>query len=144
MAEEFFGVEFDMSNLESRLNGYKIREKNLDMSVIAEILRTHMDDLINSQGATGEQGKWKGFAPSTLKRNPKRIGGMLLQRTGIAGLADFGIDINQETILAYSPAPYAKYHVKGTKHMPRRDPTAVKMGPLLDEIAETILEDVVG
>lgn len=137
---EFISVKFDMSELEAVLNKYAVRDRNIDMVVAAEALRIAMNDVITSEGVKGEQGRWKGFKESTLRRHPRRIGGKLLQDSGF--LANIQTRVKPRLAEAYSPAPYAKHHITGTRHMARRDPTAVRWGPLLDDIANSILMEV--
>lgn len=140
-------VKIDASDLEKRLKKYALRDRNIDMSIAVQAMDAAMSDVISSEGAKGNQGKWKPFSPVTFKIHPKRIGGQLLQDTGI--LAAFDFDIKPREAEVYSPAPYAKHHVKGTKrkdgteYMPRRDFTDVKWGPLLEDIADSMMVEVV-
>lgn len=70
---------------------------------------------------------WKPIGPNTAaiyeKINKKPLTGTLLERTGYMrdALTHNATDANVE--VGFGPsAPYAGYHVTGTKKMPRRDP----------------------
>jgi hypothetical protein len=111
------------------------------MRVAALALQTAMDDVIDSEGAESESGQWQPFNPNTFKRHPNRIGGKLLQSTGV--LANIQTRVRPREAEAYSPAPYAGYHVSGTKYMPKRDFTDVKWGLLLEVIGDSIATEIV-
>jgi hypothetical protein len=134
-------VIVDISDVISKLKKYGLRDRNVDMSIAAEALRSAMSDLIRSEGALGTEGLWRPLSPSTLRAHPNRIGGRLLQDTGL--LANIQTRVSPRSAEAYSPAPYGGYHVTGTRKMPRRDFTAVRWGPLLDDIADSIMVEVI-
>ena len=130
-------IDFDMLDLQKTLDGYGVRAKGFPMTDIAEILATAIDDEIELEG----RGTWPDFKPSTLKRWPKRAGGSLLQKIGtLAGIQkETGPDWGQ----AGSPAPYAKYHVTGTKHMDARNFLDIGIDRVLNDLADIIASDIV-
>jgi phage gpG-like protein len=141
----FVDIKVDTSDVSKKLRRLSLRARNIDMPSVAEALSTAIDDVITSQGKKGRQRGWKPFSPTTLKWRPNRIGGQLLQDTGL--LAAMETRIEGYTVIASSPAPYAKYHQTGTKRgkrpMPRRDPFAIVWGRLLDDIADMLLVEVI-
>ena len=133
-------VDVDVSDVTRALRVFARRADNLNMPFIAEVLSTAVDDLIQSEGAEGTQGPWKPFAQSTLERHPRRRGGKLLQDKGV--LANFQARTGPDFAEVYSPAPYAEWHVTGTRHMPKRNPLAIDLTKVTDEIAEDVLEEI--
>lgn len=133
-------VKFDVSDIAKTMKQYQNRVKNVQMSTVAEILQTAVDDLIQAEGVGGTQGKWKGFAASTLKSKPKRKGGSLLQDGG--DLADMQPKEGDWWAGVVSPAEYAGWHITGTANMPVRDFFALNFDKVLEEIGESIIEEI--
>lgn len=127
------GVEMDMSDVLRELDRRGRVARNLDevMPRLGEILKTHMDDYVQSEG----DGNWPPFSAETLRRNPRRVGGMLLQDTGL--LADFQVDAQSDSVEVFSPAPYAGHHVRS-----KRDPTAIDMASALAEMSLTLQDEL--
>lgn len=142
MAGSAVKVEFDVRDLTAKIGRYQKRLKNISMAVVAEILQTAVDNLIQSEGVEGTQGRWKGFSPVTFKIHPEREGGSLLQATG--QLANMQPSEGDWYAMVTSSAPYAGYHITGTRKpdMPSRDFFALKFDEVLDEIGDMILEEV--
>jgi phage gpG-like protein len=130
-------VDVDVSQLIKIIDGYASRAKSTPMSTVGVALSNAIDDEIESEG----RGSWPGLAPSTLKRHPKRAGGQLLQDIGL--LANIQQSEGPDWAEAKSPAPYAGYHVTGTRYMEPRNFVGFPLGPVLEEIADIILEDIV-
>lgn len=129
-------VHFDMKDLQ-RVLGESIRHlKAIPMDVVAETLATAIDDEIQTEG----RGRWADFSLATLKRHPKRSGGMLLQDTGL--LANIQTREGNDWAEAISPAPYAGWHVTGTKNMPARNFLDIRLDQVLEEIAEFIVDEM--
>jgi phage gpG-like protein len=142
---EYIDIKVDTTGVEKQLKRMSLRSRNIDMNSVAEALSTAIDDVITSEGKKGRQRGWKPFSKTTLEWHPNRIGGKLLQgQTGI--LAAMETKIDGYTVVASSPAPYAKYHQTGTtrgkRPMPRRDPFAIVWGRLLEDIADMLLVEV--
>ena len=112
----------------------QVRNAAPAMSTMANMLVAAVDDEIQTKG----RGRWPAFAESTLKRG--RAGGMLLQNTGL--LANIQPDSGPDFAEAWSPAPYTKRHVTGTKHMPKRNPFDIELDKVLEEMAAVYLERV--
>lgn len=140
----FVDVEVDVKEVEKILKRYTIRTSNLDMSIAALALETAISDVIDSEGRLSNRGrKWNKLKQSTLERRPRRIGGMLLQDTGLLKAIESRVE--DWAAFAFSPAPYAKFHVTGAKRtkMVKRDYTDVRWGPLLEDVADSLLMEVV-
>ena len=131
-------VGIDVSQLVAQLEEFITDAKGFPMAIIGETFITAIDDLIQSEG----NGQWEGFSESTLRRNPKRKGGELLQDTGL--LANIQSETGPDYWQGESPAPYAKWHVNGTKHMPKRDFLDIDMEQTLDEVIIQFMEEVAG
>lgn len=134
-------INVDVSDLNAVLAGYIRRSNNLDTSVISSILATEIDDVIQSEGKAGEKGEWDEFSPVTFDLHPRRIGGMLLQDTGV--LANIQESSGGFWGMAESPAEYAHWHVTGTGNMPERDFLAVELNRVTDEVADTLMQEIV-
>jgi phage gpG-like protein len=137
-----FRVDFDTVEVRRELATLSVKASNVSMWRVGVVLSTAIDDLIQNQGEGGEQGKWPDFSPETLRRNPKRRGGMLLQDTGL--LAQMQVDAKGHSVVVSSPAPYAHWHADGTRRMPRRDFLAIDLNESLKEIVDLITEQIVG
>lgn len=134
---EMVRTEFDMSGIDSVLNQMGKRVESFPMEILATGLEGAVDDVIQSEGF----GEWMPLSQATIRINPKRKGGKLLQDTGQLGnmQPSFGADYAEVT----SPAPYAGYHIEGTRWMPARDWTAVDMDTVLEEFTMMVLNGAV-
>jgi len=134
-------AEFVTTQLEEILTAYVRRHDGLPMTVIAEGLITAIDDLIQSEG----NHEWKEFNPDTLKRHPKRRGGLLLQDTGLlAQIQQTPASPGPDWVEVESPAPYAIFHVSRAprKIIPLRDFLDINMPKVLDDIGDQILSEI--
>lgn len=117
------------------------------LQIIGEILTTRIDDLIQSEGATGVKGSWDPFSSVTFKLHPGRRGGKLLQKTG--QLASMQTSYGSNWVQVGSPAPYAAAHITGVLDnpmpnmgpIPSRDFLAIHLGEALDEAADSIAQE---
>jgi len=128
-------VHIDTSELEKAIGQYSSRVKNFSMDIAGTALITATDDLIQSEGAKGTDGPWDPFSPETLRRHPRRVGGKLLQDTGLLA----NIQTTQrgpESVTIASPAPYAG------NHLDTRDFFALKFGDVLDDLGNTSLQEI--
>jgi hypothetical protein len=127
-------VTVDVDELEAIIKIIDSRSNTVPVSTIAEQMLADIDDLIQSEGG----GSWEDFAPATLLRHPRRIGGKLLQDTLELGTIQYeaGLGTFGDYIEVFSPAPYAKYHRTGTKYMPKRDFLDIDMDKSLEEAAD--------
>ena len=133
-------VEFHVDPIEHVLVGMAQNSANINTQFIALELQTQIDDVIRSAGRDGSEGGWKRRKSSTIKRMQGKKG-KPLQRTGL--LANIQTQHGPNFALAYSPAPYAKWHITGTKHMPRRNFLAVDLDKVLDAISDEFLAEIV-
>lgn len=133
-------VTFEMGDIRRVLRGFGTRAAGVPLRPLADVLLEAVDDVIQTEGAAGTQGRWEPFSPRTLQRHPRRRGGMLLQATG--ELANFQPRFSPGTVVVASPANYSGYHVDGTDNMPRRDPTAINFVPVLDIMGDGVLEEI--
>lgn len=139
-------VHFDMHELEEVIRRLGEDIEQTALPIIGETLVTAIDELIQSEGATGTQGKWEPFSPATFDLHPRRRGGKLLQDTGL--LANIQTKIGPDWVEVESPAPYAKYHHTGTRKnarqnmrpTPQRDFLAIDLDAALEDAAEQIAE----
>lgn len=129
-------IKFDATKVEAKFKRFGQRARDLDNSLITALLLEFVEDVFDSQGVAGADGKWDAFQPSTLKRHPNRAGEQLLFNTGV--LANFQSATKGDTSIVSSPPRYAKYFATGTKHMAKRNPFAVKKKKFMQE-AETII-----
>lgn len=133
-------VRVDVTQVDAVLRGYVSRSKNIDQSFIAQVLTTAVDDVIQSEGRAGDEGPWKPMQPATWHWNPRRKGGRLLQATGLlANMQDVSGDGFAKI---KSPAPYAHWHVTGTKHMAKRNFLAIDLGKASEEIGEYLTAEI--
>lgn len=142
-------VHFDMRELESAIGSIYEQVQDVALPIIGETVSAAVDELIQSEGATGTQGPWKPFSPNTFKPDihPRRRGGKLLQDTGL--LADIQTEIGYEVVDVLSPAPYGVYQKEGVNPnpwpgfdpIPSRDYLAIDLEKVLEEAAESILEE---
>lgn len=134
-------VIFDASELQKQFIRLGRRARDFDHSLITALLLEFVEEVFDTQGVGGQDGKWDDFEPSTLKRHPKRSGGQLLLDTGI--LANFQSATAAQTSIVFTPANYGIRHVEGTKNMAKRNPFAIKEKEFMQE-AETIIALEIG
>lgn len=141
-------IYVDTSNLEKALDAIGRDATAADLDVLGEIVSTAVDDVIQSQG----NGQWPWLSATTLKLHPKRRGGKLLQDRG--HLANLQTSRGPGYVKVRSPAPYAGFHITGTKQkniyranaphtMPVRDFMDIDFESALDELADTILREII-
>lgn len=133
-------IKVDTSSLGKALRRYEDRTKQPPMPALANLLINEVDEVFQTQGAAGTDGEWDSLKDSTLKRNPRRVGGQILQATG----ATAAIQVQELTafsVVVESPTSYAGYHVTGTKFMKKRDFFAIKFSHVLDEMADMALQE---
>lgn len=133
----YVDVQFDMRDLAEKLDYYGVKAESFPMSLLSEGLVEAIDDEIQSEG----QGTWDGFSPETLRRHPRRQGGLLLQDTG--QLASIQAEEGADYAEAWSPAPYAKWHVGGTSRMEARNFLDINLDDVLEQLAEVFVDEVV-
>ena len=133
-------VRFDTEALQARIRAYGTRDKNIPMALVGEMISSAVDDVIQSEGLAGTKGAWDPFLASTLQRHPRRIGGKLLQDTGV--LANMQSRPRAREVKVESPAPYAGWHAEGTRAIPERDFLAIDFNKVLEDIAEVILMEM--
>ena len=138
----YFHVEVMRSarGLDKVLLEFQQKGQSIDkaLPIIGEMLLGAIQDVFQAEGPG-----WDDLAPST-KAQRRGIDYMILQDTGVmAGSAE---PVYGNTYVdAVFGASYAVYHVTGTKHMPRRDPTDLgpREAPLLDEVAAFLTSQLV-
>jgi hypothetical protein len=130
-------VNVDVSEITDWLMQYDEAIASIPMPVIGELLAGAVEDTIQSEGFGG----WEPLSPNTLKLRPRRIGGQLLQDRGL--LADIQTRDGYNWAEAWSPAPYAGFHITGTEHMDARDWTDINWAELLNSVEEFVMDRVV-
>lgn len=107
------------------------------LPAISELLISAVSDVFEAQGPG-----WAPLAESTLKarRNKNKDSARILRDTGVM-IGSLAGQYGWPYAEAVLGASYAYFHVTGTEHMPRRDPTDLGPGeqPLLDEVSDLIL-----
>lgn len=129
--------EVDMGEVVKAVRDVESRAQGEPLQVYAEDIKAAVDDLIQAEGAIDGREKWESLSPATLHLYPKRVGGKILQSSGL--LANIQTAVGQDWFGVRSPAPYAGFHVTGTRrygraYMPKRDFLDVDMGELLDQL----------
>lgn len=133
-------VKFETKRLQAMIRAYGERAQNPPMRLVGEIIAAEVDDVIQSEGEAGTKGKWEGFSQKTLELHPRRVGGMLLQDTGL--LANLQTRSNAVEAEVASPAPYATFHVTGTKNMPARNFLAIDFDRVMEQIVVAWVNDI--
>lgn len=107
------------------------------MPVIADMLKTAVDDVYDAEGPG-----WPDLAEST-KQARRGSSYKILQDTGVMA-ASTGVEHGADWAEAFGGASYADFHATGTVNMPARNPFELGPfeGPLLDEVADLILQEV--
>ena len=139
-------IYVDTTNLAKALDTVGRGVTGVDLDHLGEIVVTAVDDLIQSQGG----GKWKWLSAATLQLHPERRGGKLLQDT--SSLSKMQTSRGPGWVKIQSPAPYAGFHVTGTRQkniynayaphtMPERDFLDIDFDKALDELADMVLRE---
>lgn len=134
-------VRIDTHELHRQLQGLVLGASSVQMSDVAEELKIAIDDVIQAEGEIAGNSRWDPLEPSTLRRHPRRRGRPLLQNTGV--LANIQTRHGPEWAEAYSPAPYAGFHVSGTRHMVSRDFLAIDFEATFSAIADIVLQEII-
>lgn len=138
---DYVDIKVDARNVGVALRRYSSRSKNLPMDAFAQLMLGEIDDLFQSQGASGTDGAWAPFSEATLKRHPRRAGGSLLQATGATANIQVR-SVGPDTVDLVSPTEWAPAHIEGTRNMPKRDFFAVNYSHVLDEIGDLALQEI--
>lgn len=134
-------IELDVSDLIEDLQGYEDRLKNLPLDLYGMMMISKVDEMFQSEGASGTDGPWEPLSPSTIKRHPRRAGGMLLQDTGAMAASNFTSERGFDLTL-YNTSGQSRWHLGGTEHMPKRDFFAINFAELLDEMGENAIQEL--
>lgn len=133
-------VEVDATDLVEFFDERMEIVKNLPMELYAQLFLTKVDEMFETQGAAGTDGPWPALSEETLRRHPRRQGGMILQDTG-ATAAGVNASIEGENMQFYSATAYGRHHLGGTSKMPKRDFFAINYSAFLDEIGELVVQE---
>ncbi len=131
-------VKVDARELGGKVIRLGARAKNFDHKLLTALLLEAVEDNFDSEGSKGDDGKWKPHSPNT-----KRAGGQLLFDTSLLSKWQSRTRAVKGSIV-WSPASYAKFHVTGTKSMPKRDPFAIDMKTFMDEAEQLIALEITG
>lgn len=141
MNEDEGTVEVDVRDLLRSLDDYEARVKNLPMDVYAMLLVSKVDEMFQTEGASGTDGPWQPLSASTLRRHPRRRGGQLLQDSG-ATAASVGAEEQGHVISLYAGTAQTRFHIQGTEFMPRRDFFALNFPLVLEELASLVAQEL--
>lgn len=134
-------VRVDPTALIVRLERMGGNAKTLNMDHFAALMVGAIDDTFQSEGAKGTDGPWEPFAEETLRRHPRRIGGLLLQDTGATANVQVR-EAGELKVVIASPTDYSQWHIVGTANMPRRDFFALHFDDLLEELGNLALMEL--
>ncbi len=133
-------VIFDMSGMNRALRRYERKIQNLPMDLLGQLIVNATDEMFQTEGAAGTEGKWTPLQASTIKRHPRRAGGQILQATGAT--ANIQIDEASNFTLKFSsPTGYSGYLTGGTEHMVARDFFALNFASVLDAAGDLALQE---
>lgn len=139
MADEV-KVEFDTRELNQAIRRYENKSKNLPMDVVGQLMVNEAEGMFQTQGAAGSEGPWQSFNPNTILRDPKRAGGMLLQKTGAT--ANIQVEsVSEFSVSVISPTGYSGFHIEGNADLPERDFFAYKFSSFLDSMGDLVLQE---
>jgi len=136
-----FEVRLDVDELILHLQRFDANSRTLPMDAFAALVIGEVDLVIESEGAEGTDGRWEPFSEETLRRHPRRVGGMLLQDTGATAVIQVK-EVSEQTVVIASPTEYAEHHLQGTRNMPKRDFFALNFPRVLEELGEIALEEI--
>ena len=138
---DLVSVRIDTDELVAKLDRMGANSKNLPLDAFAALAIAEVDDVIQSEGVKGTDGQWDPLSSETLRRWPRRRGGKLLQDTG--ALANIQVaKVEEQSFTLASPKDYAKFHVTGTRNMPKRDFFALDFASLMEQFGELALEEI--
>jgi phage gpG-like protein len=140
-------VIFDTHELTNELKKLQQNGINVPLSIISEGLITAIDEEIQSEG----RGRWDVFMMTTFDIHPRRMGGKLLQDTGV--LASMQSSEGVDWVKVKSPADYSGFHVTGAyqknifrklapHRLPKRDFLLIDLESVLEEAAQAIADEV--
>ncbi len=133
-------VEVDVSDLVRALRRYENKIQNLPMDVLGQILVNEADEIFQTEGASGSDGKWEALMDSTIARSPRRDGGQILQDTGATATVQV-TEVSGFSVSIGSTTAYGGFHITGTQHMPKRDFFAFNFADVLDQIGDATLQE---
>jgi len=133
-------VKFETVKLSRILHRYKARNKNLPMDLVGQLIVNDVEEAFETQGGSTTDGGWDPLADSTIMRTPARAGGRILQRSGAMAAIQV-TKVSGFRVTVASPVEYSKFHLEGTKHMPKRDFFALNFPNLLDSIGDLLLQE---
>jgi phage gpG-like protein len=129
------GVQVDLRELIKHADASRRNLRTLSevTPTLASILVSAIEDVFEAEGPG-----WAKLDPKTIKRR-RSPAVKILQDTGVLATSihpQHGVDFAE----ASAGATYGVYHVTGTKHMPKRDFTAIDWDETLEDITAIILE----
>jgi hypothetical protein len=133
-------VEIDATDMLEELSGYEDVLKNLPMEVYGMLLVSKVDEMFQSQGAAGTDGAWDPLMASTLKRHPRRRGGMILQDTGATAAGVYAEQVGH-TMQLMASTHQSRYLLGGTENMVKRDFFALNFAAVLEELGEMVVQE---
>jgi phage gpG-like protein len=129
------GVEVDLRELMKHADAKRRRLLTLGKvtPTIASLLVSAVEDVFEAEGPG-----WDKLDPKTIKQR-RSPAVKILQDTGVLATSihpEHGHDFGAAT----AGASYGIFHVTGTKHMPKRDFTAIDWDETLEDIVAIILD----
>jgi phage gpG-like protein len=140
-AGDLVEVRLDPDDLVMRIERMGGNSKMLPMDAFAALVVAEIDDVFQSEGVEGTEGKWDPLSLETLRRHPRRRGGKILQDTGAMANVQVKEAGDMRVVIA-SPTGYAQHHITGTRNMPKRDFFALNFEELLEELGILALQEM--
>ena len=132
-------ARFDMTEVVQELDrllrrAYNSRDINMQ---VATIMQRMVDDKFEEEGPG-----WQPLSAATLdRRRGGGAGARILQDTGVLanGIA---VGAGDDFAEVFTNTQYAKFHVEGTRFMPKRDFFDIDLDAAMADASELILEDI--
>ncbi len=131
---------FDVSELEHQFDRLGRRARDFDNNLLTMLLLEHVEEVFDSQGASGQDGSWDALLPSTIARHPNRASGQLLFDTGV--LSNFQSATRGDLSIVWSPANYAVNFATGTRNMVKRNPFAVNQKDYFEQAEHLLVTEI--
>jgi phage gpG-like protein len=131
-------VEFNMSDLYNEVVIMGEHAAAVDL----KFLRDDILESIIIQFETEGHGSWEHLSPHTLRRKKNPAAGILID-TGAMKRSIFGEYSSDELVISVG-VPYARYHMTGTKNMPKRNFSDINLEEIIAYATGTIIEDIAG
>ena len=131
-------VDFYMRDFTKEIHVFGEQAAGIDLKFLRDDVLESIMIMFNTEG----HGTWEPLAQGTIrkKRNP---GAPILQDTGAMKSSVFG-EYSSDEVVIYVGTPYARFHITGTKNMPKRDFSDVNIEEIISYATGQIAEEISG